>query len=92
MQNLSYEYIDEMSEKIISASQAMMEEIQNLNKNNFENEQEYLAEINRIKAKYAESLGVTEEELNKALANNEELYDKDWQSYSNKTGYAISES
>jgi hypothetical protein len=81
-----------MSEKIISASQAMMEEIQNLNKNNFENEQEYLAEINRIKAKYAESLGVTEEELNKALANNEELYDKDWQSYSNKTGYAISES
>ena len=92
MQNLSYEYIDEMSEKIISASQAMMEEIQNLNKNNFENEQEYLEEINRIKAKYAESLGVTEEELNKALANNEELYDKDWQSYSNKTGYAISES
>ena len=92
MQNLSYEYIDEMSEKIISASQAMMEEIQNLNKNNFENEQEYLAEINRIKAKYAESLGVTEEELNKALVNNEELYDKDWQSYSNKTGYAISES
>lgn len=92
MQNLSYEYIDEMSEKIISASQAMMEEIQNLNKNNFENEQEYLAEINRIKAKYAESLGMTEEELNKALANNEELRDKDWLSYSNKTGYAISES
>ena len=31
-----------------------------------------------------------QDELNKTVANNEELYNKDWQSYSTATGYKIS--
>ena len=90
MQNLSYEYIDEMSEKIVSASQSMAEEIAAIDKTKFKDEVELMEEVNRIKQKYAEQLGLSEEELNKALANNNDLYNQDWQLYNQKTGYAVS--
>jgi len=91
MQNMSYEYIDEMSQKIVKVSQNMMEEISNIDKSQFENEIELMEEVNRIKAKYAGSLGLSEEELNKALENNKELYTNDWQAYNLATGYGMSE-
>jgi membrane-associated HD superfamily phosphohydrolase len=91
MQNMSYEYIDEMSQRIVEASQNMMEEISSIDKSQFENEIELMEEVNRIKEKYANSLGLSEDELNKALENNKELYADDWRAYNLATGYGLSD-
>jgi hypothetical protein len=88
---MSYEYIDEMSQRIVQVSQDMMEEISSIDKSQFKNEIELMEEVNRIKEKYANSLGLSEDELNKALENNKELYANDWQAYNLATGYGLSE-
>ena len=90
MQNLSYEYMDEMSNAMMQTSLQMMEEIQALRIQDFDSYDAYAAEIERIKNKYSEVLQSQEDELNKSMANNQDLYNKDWQSYSTATGYKIS--
>jgi hypothetical protein len=48
MQNLSYEYMEEMSSAMMSTSLAMMEEIQALRIQDFDSYDAYAAEIQRI--------------------------------------------
>jgi hypothetical protein len=78
MQTLSQEYLEEMSAMMLETSTAMMEEIQALRIQDFDSYEEYQKEVQRIQDKYAESLALQEAELNKAIANNENLYNQDW--------------
>ena len=68
----------------------MMEEIQALRIQDFNSYEEYSAEVQRIQDKYKNYLAMQQDELNKSVSNNEDLYNKDWQSYSAMTGYKIS--
>lgn len=90
MQDLSSNYIDEMSEQLIATSQEMQEALANVRVEDFASQEEYYAELARIEAQYQEQMAAQEAELNKAIANNKELYDTDWKNYSEATGYKIS--
>lgn len=90
MQDLSSNYIDEMSEQLIATSQEMQEALANVRVEDFASQEEYYAELARIEAQYQEQMAAQEAELNKAIANNKELYDTDWKNYSEATEYKIS--
>ena len=90
MQNLSQNYLNEMSSMMLETSQAMMDEISALRIQDFSSYEEYQSEIKRIQDKYAESLRHQENELNKAVQNSSDLYEQDWQAYNQSTGYKIS--
>jgi hypothetical protein len=53
MQNLSYEYMEEMSNGMMQTSLAMMEEIQALRIQDFDSYEAYAAEVQRIQDKYS---------------------------------------
>ena len=92
MQNLSYKYMEEMSSAMVDTSISMMEELQNLRIQDFDSYEEYAREVQRIQDKYGDYLSNQENELNKSVSNNKDLYNQDWQNYSEITGYKISES
>lgn len=90
MQNLSYEYMEEMSNGMMQTSLAMMEKIQSLRIQDFDSYEAYAAEVKRIQDQYAGSLQNQQNELDKSMMNNQDLYNQDWQAYSEMTGYKIS--
>ena len=92
MQQLSQEYLEEMSSTMLDTSSAMMEEISNLRIQDFNSYEEYQKEIKHIQDKYAESLRLQENELNKAVSNSQQIYEQDWRNYNLITGYKISDS
>ena len=90
MQNMNHEYIEEMSAGVIETMQAMNDEIASLEISDFANLEEYNARVQEIREKYFAQLKLQESELNKAIGNNQELYETDWKAYSEMTGYKIS--
>lgn len=90
MQDLSSNYIDEMSAKLIETSQAMQEELATLRVEDYANIDEYYAAVAEVEAKYQDQLSAQEAELQKAIGNNKKLYDEDWANYAAATGYKIS--
>lgn len=91
MQDLSSNYIDEMSEKLIDTSQEMADALAALRVEDFASLDDYYKEVERVQNLYQDRMALQEEELNKAIANNKELYDTDWMNYHNATGYKISD-
>lgn len=91
MQDLSSNYIDEMSEKLINTSQEMADALAALRVEDFASLDDYYKEVERVQNLYQDRMALQEEELNKAIANNKELYDTDWMNYHNATGYKISD-
>jgi methyl-accepting chemotaxis protein len=68
----------------------MNDEIASLEISDFANLEEYNARVQEIREKYFAQLELQESELNKAIGNNQELYETDWKAYSEMTGYKIS--
>lgn len=91
MQDLSSNYIDEMSEKLIDTSQEMADALAALRVQDFASLDDYYKEVQRVQDEYQERMALQENELNKAIANNKDLYDQDWTNYHNATGYKISD-
>lgn len=91
MQDLSSNYIDEMSEKLIDTSQEMADALAALRVQDFASLDDYYKEVQRVQDEYQERMAIQENELNKAIANNKDLYDQDWTNYHNATGYKISD-
>lgn len=90
MQNMNHEYIEEMSAGVVETMQTMNDEIASLEISDFANLEEYNARVQEIREKYFAQLKLQESELNKAIGNNQELYETDWKAYSEMTGYKIS--
>ena len=91
MQNLSSEYIDEMSEQLIQTSQEMQEALAAIRIQDYASIDDYYAEVERVQKQYQDKLEQQENELQKAIDNNKELYDSDWKNYHEATGYKISD-
>lgn len=91
MQEVSSNYIDEMSEKLISTSQEMEEALAAIRIQDFASIDDYYAEVQRVQQQYEEELLIQQNELQKAIDNNKILYDQDWTNYHNATGYKISD-
>ena len=90
MQNKNHEYLEEMSSSVIDLTQQMNEEIASLEISDFANLEEYNARVEEIQQKYLAQIERRESELDKAITNNQDLYEKDWKAYSEMTGYKIS--
>lgn len=91
MQDLSSNYIDEMSEKLISTSKDMEEALAAIRIQDYASIDDYYAEVERVQNQYQEQMDMQQNELQKAIDNNKELYDTDWTNYHNATGYKISD-
>ena len=91
MQDVSSNYIDEMSEKLISTSQEMEEALAAIRIQDYANIDDYYAEVQRVQKQYEDELDIQQKELQKAIDNNKILYDEDWTNYHNATGYKISD-
>lgn len=86
MQELNSNYIKEMEQQMASIAKQMQDELLSLDKTSADYQERY----NEIVAYYNDKLGYYTEQINKALGNNQELYEKDWKDYSEKTGYKLS--
>ena len=91
MQELSSEYIDEMSEQLISTSQEMEEALAAVRVEDYASIEEYYKKLDEIQQYYLDRMGYMQGEMQKALDNNKALYEQDWQNYSAATGYKISD-
>lgn len=91
MQELSSEYIDEMSEQLISTSQEMEEALAAVRVEDYASIEEYYKKLDEIQQYYLDRMTFMQGEMQKALDNNKALYEQDWQNYSNATGYKISD-
>ena len=91
MQDLSSNYIDEMSDKLISISKEMEEALAAIRIQDYASIDDYYAAVQRVQDQYQEQLEKQQDELQKALDNNKQLYDEDWQNYHDATGYKISD-
>ena len=91
MQELSSEYIDEMSEQLISTSQEMEEALAAVRAEDYASIEEYYKKLDEIQQYYLDRMGYMQGEMQKALDNNKALYEQDWQNYSAATGYKISD-
>nr|DAK59203.1 MAG TPA: minor tail protein [Caudoviricetes sp.] len=69
----------------------MAEAIANVRVEDFASQEDYYVAIKKIQDSYEDQLRMQENELNKAIKNNKELYDEDWTNYHNATGYKISD-
>ena len=86
MQELSSNYINEMSEQMIQTSQEMAEALASLRIEDYATEEEYHQARQKIMDDYNKKLAAQEAELNKAIANNKTLYDTDVQNWTYSTG------
>ena len=91
MQELSSNYVDEMSEQLISTSQEMAEALAEVRASDFASQEDYEKELDRIRKMYQERLDQQEVELQKSINNNKDLYTQDWTNYHEATGYKISD-
>lgn len=91
IQDLNTNYIKDLESQILGLSSAMMGEIAAIDRTAYASEEEYNAEVQRITNFYKTKMGILGEEMNKAFANNQNIYDNDWKKYSESTGYKISE-
>ena len=82
MQDLSKNYIDEMSEKLVSTYQEMIDQMANLKIEDFATTEEYYAELERIQKVYQEQYNKQSAEMQKAIDNNQALYEEDIEKYS----------
>jgi hypothetical protein len=90
MQELSSNYIDEMSDQLIDATEQMEEELAAVRVQDYASIEDYYKKIDEIQQYWLERMGYMQGEFQKALDNNKALYDEDWKRYADATGYKIS--
>lgn len=86
IQEHSQSYMEEMEQKVIETEQRMLEEISGLRAQDFESEEAYQAEIDRITKYYTEQRSYYLDELNQAIGNSSEIYNNDWLAYEGYNG------
>lgn len=90
MQELTTNYINQTSKDLIDTSKEMEEQLAALRIEDYASIDDYYAAIEDVVNKYQERMAAQEDELNKGIENNKNLYEQDWKNYSEFTGYKIS--
>lgn len=90
IQKSEQEYLEQMQDMVIQSEIKMIEAINALRAEDFVTQEEYQAEVTRITEYYTGMRNYALNELNKSLDNSKIIYETDWMSYSEKTGYKIS--
>lgn len=90
LQELNSQHIQEMQEGYLACVEEMQEAISNLDRTQFETDEDYNAKIEEIRDFYVGKARFYTEQLGIAIDNNKDLYNQDWTAYSKLTGYKIS--
>ena len=91
MQQANAEYINELQQNIIDLQERMIEEIEALRVEDFASAEEYYAKVQEIKDYYGNLMDINLQNLDIVFAEQERLYNDDWATYSEMTGYKISD-
>lgn len=90
MQEFNQAYMDEMQNAIIQTEADMLAAIAQLHEEDYASQEEYLKAVDEVRKYYTDKRNYYFSELQKSIGNNKTLYNEDWQSYSENTGYKIS--
>ena len=85
MQEANSNYINELQDQIIQAEEAYAEKVAEIMKDNTLSEEQRQALLLAAREQFDETMQYYGGELDKAINNNKELYDKDWTWYANYT-------
>lgn len=88
-QNLTQDYISEMEDQIINLPREYADKMREIASDMNLTEEERKTKMEELTAFYSEKYKYLYDELGKALGNSQLLYEQDWQSYSQHTGYKI---
>ena len=90
LQVLNSNYIEQLEDNYLQLQQNVRDEIASLDITQFATEEEYLAEVDRIQQHAIEMQERLSQQMGNALGNNRDLYENEWTTYSQMTGYKIS--
>ena len=90
LQVLNSEYIKQLESNYMQLQQNVRDEIASLDITQFETEEDYLAEVDRIQKAALELQERYGQQFGNAFENNSSLYENEWRAYSEMTGYKIS--
>lgn len=90
MQQLNGDYINDLQSKIIQTQAECADALAQIKESDFNSYEEWREAVDRTQAYYDEKMNFYYSQLDGALANNRDLYENDWQNYSDLTGYKIS--
>ena len=90
LQVLNTDYIKQLEENYLELQQNVRDQLASLDITQFATEEEYLAEVNRIQQAALELQDRYGQQMTNATNNNQDLYNNDWKTYSEMTGYKIS--
>ena len=90
MQEFNQAYMDEVQSAIIQTEADMLAAIEQLHEEDYASQEEYFKAVDEVRKYYTDKRNYYFSELQKSIGNNKTLYNEDWQSYSDNTGYKIS--
>lgn len=90
MQEFNQAYMDEVQSAIIQTEADMLAAIKQLHEEDYASQEEYFKAVDEVRKHYTDKRNYYFSELQKSIGNNKTLYNDDWQSYSDNTGYKIS--
>lgn len=90
MQEFNQTYMDEVQSAIIQTEADMLAAIEQLHEEDYASQEEYFKAVDAVRKYYTDKRNYYFSELQKSIGNNKTLYNEDWQSYSDNTGYKIS--
>lgn len=88
-QQMNYEYIQELQDKIIQAEQDMTDQINDLDVTKFASKEAYLDAVNRIIDATRAKEQQYKDQLAQTLEQQNTLYEDDWARYNERTGYRM---
>ena len=88
-QQMNYQYIQDLQANIIQAQQDMADAINDLDAASFASQEEYLAEVQRIRDAAMAKISQYRDQLAQTLDQQGILYEEDWKRYNELTGYRM---
>ena len=90
MQEFNQAYMDKVQSTIIQTEADMLAAVKQLHEEDYASQEEYFKAVDEVRKHYTDKRNYYFSELQKSIGNNKTLYNEDWQSYSDNTGYKIS--
>lgn len=88
-QDITENYINEMSEQYLATLKEMTEAIAGIHEEDFASVEEYQARVDQVRRYYSERLQFFANEVDKAISNNVNLYENDYVMYTKYTGQTL---
>ena len=89
LQKTNTDYIEKMEQSLVQLYEDYAEALANIRREDFASQEEYEAALAAEAEYWQQRINYVVNEMDKALGHNKDLYETDWQNYSDATGYKI---